>query len=280
MKKLRKIAIIGVGLMGGSIGLAVRRKGIAREIVGICRRQVSARRALEAKACDKVTLDFHAGLDGADFVIIATPVGKISRMAEKIAKYAPKDAIVTDVGSTKGFIVNNIERILPEHIKFVGSHPMAGSEKTSVLNADEDLFNNSLCIVTKTKNTEKAALSEVKGFWQALGARTVILSPKMHDVNIAFASHLPHVVSSVLARSLDKENLRYVSTGFKDTTRIAASDPQLWQDIFMTNREFVLKAIRKYRVKLYEFEKQLSSKKGRELNRFLRKAKSVRDKLT
>lgn len=279
MKQFNKIAIIGVGLIGGSIGLAVKRKRIAKEVVGICRRRVSARAALKVGSVDAATLNYREGLEGADFVIIATPVGKIIDIARKVIKYANNDIVLTDVGSTKKVIVKEIEKIVPPYVKFVGSHPMAGSEKRGVEAAYGGLFKKSICIVTKTKKTNEKALDAVRRFWEKVGACCKILSPAKHDYYISFVSHLPHVAASALTVAAEPNSLRYASTGFKDTTRIAASDPFLWKDIFMTNKDALMDSLYEYRKALERIETSIKRGNLKSLTDILKRSKEIRDRL-
>jgi len=281
MKRFNKIVIIGVGLIGGSIGLAVKRKKLAKTVVGICRRKVSAKAALKSRAVDVATLSYEKGLKDADLVIVATPVGKIVDAAKRITKFSKGKIIVTDVGSTKEKIVKETSRILPRHIKFIGAHPMAGSEKSGISNANKNLFVNSICILTKTPKTDKRALGIVKEFWQSLGASCRILSPAQHDYYIALISHLPHIVAASLAATVSfrPESLNYASTGFKDTTRIAASPANLWQDIFMTNRARILSSLAGFKKILAQIEHSIRVGDEKYLKNLLMKSKKVRDKL-
>ena len=279
MARFNKIAIIGVGLIGGSIGLAVKKKKLAKQVVGICRRKISARSALRKKAVDKVTLDYKEGLKGADLVIIATPVGRVIDIAEKVIKNSEGNLILTDVGSTKEMIVKEIEKIVPSRIRFIGSHPMAGSEKNGVSSADEDLFKNSVCVVTKTGKTDNEALNKVKRFWSDIGATCRVLSPAKHDYYISFISHVPHIVAMALASSVHPDSLRYASTGFKDTTRVASSDPILWHDIFVSNAKSIKVALSRYKKILNEIEKNISGNKREALINILTRSKIIRDKL-
>jgi len=279
MKKFNRIAIVGVGLIGGSLGLAIKKNKIAKKVVGICRRKVSLKAAVKSGACDIVTLNYKKGLKGADFVIIATPVGRIVNIAKKVIKHVKSNVILTDVGSTKEIIVNRIEKIVPSHVKFVGSHPMAGSEKSGVKFAQHDLFKDSVCIVTKSKKTNKKALNTVKKFWKTIGTTSKVLSPANHDRYISFVSHLPHVAAIALTVAAESGSLEYASTGFRDTTRIASSDPLLWQDIFMTNRKSIIKSISKYKKILREIEISIKGKNKKFLRSILKKSKDIRDRL-
>jgi prephenate dehydrogenase len=248
MKLFDKITIIGVGLIGGSIGLAARRRRVAREVTGVFRRRSTMVKALRAGAVDDATMDIARGVIGADLIIVASPVGSIPELALEAARYAKPGAIITDVGSTKAWIAGRMERCLRgTSVRFVGSHPMAGSEKTGVLSAREDLLEGSACIVTRTASTDAAALRRVAALWKALGARVSVLSPDEHDRAVSFVSHLPHIVAFALALSVPEGQLRYAAEGFRDTTRVASSDPALWSDIFLTNRKEIARSAAAFR---------------------------------
>ena len=275
----KKITIIGVGLIGGSIGLAAKKRKLAKEIVGVCRRESSRKKALKYKACDKATLSLKDGVRGADLVIIATPVGKIIGIAKEVMHSAGNKMILTDVGSTKEMIVKEIGGVAPERVRFVGSHPMAGSEKNSVEFADSRLFDNSICIVTKNGKTDKRAFSTVKKFWTKLGATCKELSPQKHDRYISSVSHLPHIAAVALAVTAKAGSLKFAAGGFKDTTRIASSVPGLWRDIFVSNKKALLSSLREYKKALLGIERSIKNSDQGLLSKYLEKAKKIRDRI-
>jgi prephenate dehydrogenase len=248
MKKFNKITIIGVGLIGGSIGLAIKKHKAAGQVVGVFRRSSTLRKALRHKAVDKAVMDIAEGVKGADLIIIGSPVHSIPALAWEAARSAKPGAIITDVGSTKSWIVARLEKLLKgSSATFVGSHPMAGSEKTGVEFARGDLLEGSPCIVTRTVKTDRRALTKVAGFWKALGAKVDVMDPGEHDRAVSLVSHLPHIVAFSLAGAVPEKALRYAAEGFKDTTRVASSDPVLWSDIFLTNKAEVVKAARLFK---------------------------------
>lgn len=242
----KKVTIIGVGLIGGSIALAVRKRKLAREVAGVFRRRETAKRALHCKAVDTATLDIKEGVKGAQFIIIAAPVHSVPILALQAARFADKGAVITDAGSTKSWIVSKIEKAIgkSKNVSFVGSHPMAGSEHTGVEFARSDLLEGSPCIVTRTPRTNKDALTKIVKFWKALGARVEVMDPKAHDRTVSLISHLPHIVAFSLAGCVPEKAIRYAAEGFKDTTRVASSDADLWADIFLSNKEEVLRSVR------------------------------------
>jgi len=282
MAQFKKVTIIGVGLIGGSIGLAIRKKRIADEVVGVFRHESTLKRALKCNAVDKATMFIEGGVNGADLIIVTSPVHSIPKIIKLAAKYAKKGAVITDAGSTKAWIVNSVEKSLvrSRKVHFVGSHPMAGSEHAGVEFAKADLFKNAPCIVTKTAATDKASLKKVIKFWSSIGAVVKVMSPAAHDKSVSLISHLPHIVAFGLAGSVPLRELQYAAEGFKDTTRVASSDPELWADIFLTNKREILKAGRLFEGYYKDILKAISKDDHKKTVKFLNKAKLKRDALS
>ena len=281
MKLFNKVTIIGVGLIGGSIGLGIKKRALAKEVIGVFRRPSTLKKALKSKAVDRGTLYIADGVKDADLIILATPVYSIPKLANEVIKYAKRGAIVTDVGSTKEWIVSEIEKKLGRSpaVSFVGSHPMAGSEHGGVEFAKEYLLDGAPCIVTKTKRTNKKAFDKVVKFWKALGAKVELTDPKSHDRSVSLVSHLPHVVAFGLAGAVPKDFYKYAAEGFRDTTRVASSDPRLWADIFMTNKKEVLRSVSAFEKYFKKIVAALSKNDYRRVVGLLEKAKAKRDKL-
>ena len=271
----RKVAIVGTGLIGGSLALSIKKKRIASEVVGVSRHKKSLAAAKRIGAIDKGSLNLRIIKD-ADLIILATPVNMILNLAAKISKISGTDAIITDVGSTKQEIVAKLESIFPN---FVGSHPLAGSEKRSISNADSEMFIGSVCILTPTRKTKRPALKRIKRFWNRLGATTIDLSPENHDKILYFTSHLPHIAAFSLIESVLHQYLEFASGGLKDTTRIAASDRELWADIFLSNRKNILKGIVVLEKNLANIKSALNNKDRKSLIKILKRAKKKREKL-
>ena len=271
----KKVAIVGTGLIGGSLALSIKKKRIASEVVGVSRHKKSLAAAKRIGAIDNGSLNLRIIKD-ADLIILATPVNVILNLAAKISKIAGTDAIITDVGSTKQEIVAKLESIFPN---FVGSHPLAGSEKRSISNADSEMFIGSVCILTPTRKTKRPVLKRIKGFWNLLGATTIDLSPENHDKILAFTSHLPHILAFSLIESVPHPYFKFASGGLKDTTRIAASDSQLWADIFLSNRKNILKGIVALEKNLANIKSALNNKDRKSLIKILKRAKGKREKL-
>lgn len=276
--KLSKVAIVGVGLIGGSLGMAIRASGCPARRVGIGRRRSTLDMALAYDAVDEVTLDMAEGVCGADLVVVCTPIGVMRPMFEAMAGHLSAGCLVTDVASTKAEVVRMAERILPEGVRFVGSHPIAGSEKTSVEFARADLFQKAVCIVTPTRRSDPAAVRDLLALWAGVGGHPYTLSPSRHDQILARVSHLPHAVAAALVLLADAGKVtRYAGTGFGDTTRIASGDPALWRDIFGSNRAAVLKAIDALDRELKRFRKIVKTGDDKALLSWLAKAKVTRD---
>lgn len=279
MKKFNKITIIGVGLIGGSIGLAIRKRRIAREVVGVFRHGSTMKRALKARAVSRGSMSVSEGVKGADLIIISPLVHFIPGLIREAARHAKKGAIITDVGSTKGWIVHEVEKGLKGNNKvfFVGSHPMAGSEHTGVEFARADLLEDAPCIVTKTAKTNKKALKKVMDFWVSLGAKVKVMSPAAHDRSVSLISHLPHIVAFGLAGAVPEKEYAYAAEGFKDTTRVASSDAYLWTDIFLTNKKEIARAGRLFEKYYKKILKAVSEGDYRATVRALAAAKVKRD---
>ena len=275
MRLFNKVAIIGTGLIGGSLGLAIKKNKLAREVVGVSQHKNSLKRALKMKAIDRGSLSLDI-IKGADLLILATPVNKIIYFRKKIAKFVDKDCIVTDVGSTKQEIVVSLDNVF---LNFVGGHPLAGSEKRGIANSNAGIFKGSLCILTPTGKTSRFGLAKIKKLWAKVGARIVFMSPKEHDRILSLTSHLPHVVAFSLINSVPLEALKLASGGLKDTTRVAASDALLWKDIFLSNKENVLKSINLFQDNLLKIKGAIRKGDEKSLINILNQAREKRGKL-
>lgn len=279
MKLFDKIAIIGVGLIGGSLGMAIKKKGLAREVIGIVRRKKTIIEAIKRGAIDKGTRDLTA-IKEADLIILATPVNTIINLLPKVTRLAKKGAIISDVGSTKEEIFKKVNNLFKKKsIDFVGTHPLAGIEKKGIIFAKSELFQGTLCILTCLKNTKPRTIKKLKRLWQKIGTRVIFLDPQEHDLILAFVSHLPHIAAFSLINTIPKEYFNFASTGLKDTTRIAASDPLIWRDICLTNRDALLKAIKEFQKTLEKFKYLIRKKNSKGLKDILEKAKLKRDGL-
>jgi prephenate dehydrogenase len=277
------VAIIGVGLIGGSIGLALRERKLASRIVGIGRRTSSLQAALSRGCVTEISTSISEGVRQADLVVVCTPVEKIADHVTEAAAHCASGTIMTDAGSTKAEIVAKAESGLagkfPAHVPFVGSHPIAGSEKNGPEAASADLFDGRVVVITPTARTDPAATASIEQFWQALGARLIRMTPEEHDAIIARTSHLPHLVASALAATTPSngETLPLTGSGWADTTRIAAGDPELWRQILLANRGPTLNALADFETVLKAWRSALETANGPQLLALLQEGKLRRD---
>jgi len=281
--QFRKITIIGVGLLGGSIGLAVRRRKLAREAAGFVRRAASLKDCEKAGAVDFATTDLLAAVSNADLVILCTPLAQMHLLAEQFLPALKRGAIVTDVGSVKAGVVRELEPLIASAgAHFVGSHPMAGAEKTGVAAARENLFEKAACVLTPTKKSNSAAVRKLEQFWQSLGARVLKLDAAQHDLLVSRSSHLPHAVAAALANLVlnpanPKHQAALCATGFRDTTRIASGSPEMWRDIALANQKNLVKLVDAFVSELQKFQRALKSSDAGAISKFFEQAKLRRD---
>jgi prephenate dehydrogenase len=273
------LTIVGVGLIGGSIGLAAKRRGLARRVLGVGRQQSSLDEALAVGAIDAAFLDPAAAVHQAQVSVFCTPVDQIAAQVVALAPGCAPGTLLTDAGSTKADIVSGINGKLPDGIAFVGSHPLAGSEKKGPRFASPDLFHGRLTVVTPAAHTPAGAVERTIEFWKGLGARVRVMSPAAHDQALAVTSHLPHLVAAALAGVLPAELHELCATGFRDTTRVAAGDPALWSAIFSHNCGSILNALDGMQQRLLDFRKALASNDRIALDALLAQAKRTRDAL-
>jgi prephenate dehydrogenase len=273
MRIFRKVAIVGTGLIGGSLALAIKKKRLCAWVVGVSRKKSTLALAKKKGAIDQGSC--HLGIiRAADLVILATPVSMILKQAPIIKKLIKRDCLVTDVGSTKEQIVSKLEKFFKH---YVGSHPLAGSEKRGMIHADAKIFKGTLCILTPTKKTDRQDLRKIKKLWEALGAKVVSLGPLNHDRALSFISHLPHIAAFCLMQAVPAKYLPFASSGLKDSTRIAASDSRLWEDIFLSNQKNILASISSFQDSLSRIKSAISRKDKRLLSAILKSAKAKRE---
>jgi len=291
-RPFRTIVIIGVGLIGGSIGMAVRKKRLAETVIGVGPREDELKRAVALKAIDAYATDdrkIKKAVEGADLVVLAAPVGRLETAARDLSSALPKKTVVTDVGSVKGALVRRLEESFSSDAsgrsRFVGGHPIAGRETSGVGAASAGLFSDALCILTPTGRTDPKAIETVKRFWEAIGARTVSMDPDAHDRILAIVSHLPHLVAYALVNTvldLQSKNgdlLSYSGGGLRDFTRVAASSPEMWRDICLFNRDNLLAVIEAFEIILDRLKRLMVEGNGEALRREFERAKAVKEKL-
>ena len=279
MKRWNSVAIVGVGLIGGSIGLALHQRGLAKQVVGIGRDLKKLRKSRRLGAVDLIHDDISRGVAEADLIIVCTPVQSVTTHVLQAADSCRLGTLITDVGSTKSNIVSVLKSQLPKRATFVGSHPLAGSEKAGCEHARADLFDDRVVVVTPTRDLPRQAIGTIIRFWKSLGTRVIEMSPRRHDQAIAMTSHLPHVLASALAASTHRDLLPLTAMGWFDTTRIASGDVELWKQILMDNRSHVLKSLTKFEKVLGSLRTALDSKNTRAIKRILTTGKENRDAL-
>jgi prephenate dehydrogenase len=245
----KKIAIIGVGLIGGSIALAIKEEGFRCRIIGIGRSEERLVKAKKKGIIDEYSTVPSDGVEDADLIILSTPVGKFEGIMSAIRAKIKSGAIVTDAGSVKGEVIRRLDPIIPDGVSFVGAHPISGGESSGFESATSDLFKGALCIITPVDNTDRHALEVVSNLWRAMGSNVRYMGPEEHDLIYASVSHLPHIIAYTLVNTiLDIKDglLSYGGSGLRDMTRIAMSPAELWRDICIYNRDNILNALRSF----------------------------------
>jgi cyclohexadieny/prephenate dehydrogenase len=281
-KPFQRIAIIGPGLLGGSIGMAVRKRKLAKEVVAWGRRIESAREAVKRRAADVAAETPAEAVKGADLVIICTPVGSMQSLAREMKPKLAKGCIVTDVGSTKYDVVKHLSHILSGKACFIGSHPMAGAERDGIQAARANLFDGSVCILTPLPRTRTAPLKRLADFWQALGCQLRSTTPAEHDEIVAYISHLPHLTAAALVNLVGHrkaEAYNFIGNGFRDMTRIASGPAEMWTEIAMSNHEEIRRCTDRLIEELETIRRSLANRSDIELRAYLRRAKQQRDDL-
>lgn len=282
---IQRLAIIGVGLMGGSLALALRQAKQVREIVGYGRGLGNLQDAVARGVIDRVVTSLDAAVRDADMVILSTPVGVMGEALGALATHLPASAVITDVGSVKSTVIHSARVALGDKFKnFVPAHPMAGSEKSGAQAAQTDLYRHQRVILTPVAETDPEAIEKVRAMWIAVGAQVSHLDPDQHDAILALTSHLPHLMAFGLMDLLtqhaqEQDVLQWIGNGLRDMTRIAASDPVMWRDICLTNRDAVLAALSQYREELDTLTAAIERGDGAWLKDLFARAKQQRDSL-
>lgn len=282
-QKLKKVVLIGVGVMGGSFTRDLLHLKLTRHVVGMDRSSQALQDGLKIGAITHVEKKLSSALQSADLVIMATPVLATQEILKKIARYVDSKTLVIDLGSTKQKIMTLSESYFPKG-NFIGCHPMAGTEKSGVKESRRDLFRGKICFLSSHKKTSRSFLNKAKKLWQNLGTKVLFLEANVHDRQLAYTSHLPHAVAYVLVQSVAgsvvKKNFQtQVGGGFKDTTRIAASDAIMWRDIFLDNRKEILAAMNCFESEWKKLKIALQRERVDEIEGYIAKAASFRRQL-
>lgn len=282
MQDFKKITIIGVGLIGGSLGLAIKALADSPKIAGVARHSDTIQKALEVGAINEGFTSPVEAVRDADLVFVATPISAIVATIREIIPYLKPGVIITDVGSIKSKIVKSVEAFIPKELEFIGGHPMAGSEQQGVSFASATLFKNSYYLMTPTKQTNTEAFKKLHSLLTSIGAQVLAVDPEKHDKIVSTISHLPHILSAALVnlasqQTTESKNLLLIAAGgFRDMTRIAASDPDMWRDICVENSAAILETLEEFKKNLAIFQEDIAKANGKELWTRFKKAQSVR----
>jgi len=279
VKDLRQITVVGLGLLGGSVSLAIRRSFAHVQVVGFSHRETTRDKARELSVAGEIAGDLHAAVAGSDIVILATPVRTFEQQFRDMAPALKDGAIVTDVGSTKTLVHKWAAARLPGTAHYVGSHPIAGSEQRGVEFSRDDLFDQATCIITKTPRTNDQAAGVVEQFWQRIGCLTQTMTPQRHDRIFAAVSHVPHLVAAALVNATDPADLKQAGKGFIDTSRVASGPANIWTDIVTTNTRNVVAGIDRVIESLNTIKKAVGNDDDREIMALLERARSRRAEL-
>jgi cyclohexadieny/prephenate dehydrogenase len=278
-----KIALIGIGLIGGSIARDARQRGLARHIVAATRSAETAKKANELKLADHCGTDLAAAVKDADLVVVCTPVGACGAATKAIAKSLKPGCIVSDVGSVKQAVIADMQPHIPAGVHFVPAHPVAGTEYSGPEAAILDLFQGRNCILTPLPGVDAAAADRLEAFWRALGSDVNRMDPAHHDRILAITSHLPHLIAYTIVGTADdlgghlnSEVLKYAAGGFRDFTRIAASDPTMWRDVFMNNKEAVLEVLQRFQEDLFYLQRAIRWGEGDKLFDLFTRTREIR----
>lgn len=281
--RFKKVAIIGVGLLGGSLGQALRQRRLAGEVVGYVRRTAAVTECERRGAVNRATTDLSEATRGADLVVLCTPVGRMRELADALMPALKPGALVTDVGSVKGTVVREVgPRVRRAGGEFIGSHPMAGAEKMGVAYARAGLFVDAVCVVTPTARTSAKGLGRVEKLWRQVGARVLRMAPAAHDRLVARSSHLPQALAATLAayvldRRRDERQRKLCAGGFRDSTRVASGSPEMWRDIMLANRDSLARALREFGDRLKTLRQAVERGDATAIGALLESAKCQRD---
>jgi len=276
------VTIVGVGLLGGSLGLALKARGLCRVVRGVGRRQVSLDAALARTAIDEASLDLAPAVAGADLIVVCTPAALVPETLDQIRRACSSSAAITDVASTKAAICAHADRLWPERRRFIGSHPMAGSEKFGPEHATADLYEGCVAILEPLEEQDPEVHETVRALWAAVGASVVELRPEQHDMLVARTSHIPHIVAALTAElaACARGVPSVIGNGFRDTTRVAAGRPEIWRDICLTNRQAIVTGLDDLAARLTAVRNAIESGSAGELEAFFESARSVREQVT
>ena len=275
------VTIIGVGLIGASCALVLKERGLCSTVCGYGRKEANLKQAKEQGIINEYSLEIRKACEHADLVILSTPVGLFKKIVHEIRDVLKKNTLITDVGSVKGSLVNELEELMPEGVRYIGSHPIAGSDRSGIAHARADLFDGARCIVTPTARSEKSTVQQITTLWESCGGNVEIMDPMLHDEIYAAVSHLPHLIAYALVNTVGDSNaeyLKYAGPGFRDTTRIALSSPELWRDIALLNGDNLIALIERFGSNLGMIVSLIKNADAAGLEHEFSKARTLREK--
>ena len=279
----KKVALIGLGLIAGSVALAIRRAGLAETISGYSRSAETRDIVREIKFCDEICDSAEDVVKDADLVILAVPVGAMAAVAKEIGPHLKAGATLSDVGSVKASVIKGVSPFVPEGVHFIPAHPIAGSERSGPHSGFAELFDHRWCILVPVENTDETALADLRAFWEALGSNVEVMEAQHHDLVLAVTSHAPHLIAYTmvgvaddLSRVTDKEVINFSAAGFRDFTRIAASDPTMWRDVFLNNKEATLEILGRFTEELFDLQRAIRQGDGDYLHDYFTRTRAIR----
>jgi len=276
MKDIRQLSVIGLGLLGGSISLAALRSFTRIKVTGYTHRPSTRTKARRLAVSTDIVDCIRSSVCCADLVVLAAPIITFEKIFSEIADSLPSGCIVTDVGSTKMLPHRWAARYLPKKVRYIGSHPIAGSEQRGIEFARDDLFEGAMCILTTTKKSNKQAVQTLRSFWSKLGCSVKSMTPAEHDRIFANVSHVPHITAAALINANDNEELKFAGKGFMDTSRIASGPVNIWSDVLLTNVNNTTKGIDKIIAELMKIKKAIQKENKQEIEQLLEKARTKR----
>ena len=278
-----RVALVGLGLIASSMAHAMRDGGLAREIVGHARSPETRATAMEIGLCDRVTETAAEAVQGADLIVLATPIGVMEQVAQEIAPHLAPGATLTDVGSVKRAVIDAVSPHVPEGVHFIPGHPLAGTEQSGPRAGFAGLFRNRWCLLLPSQSVDPEAVDRLRRYWEAMGAHVDEMDPDHHDLVLAVTSHAPHLIAYTmvgvaddLRRVTDSEVIKYSAAGFRDFTRIAASDPTMWRDVFLTNKDATLEILGRFTEELFALQRAIRTGDGAHLHEYFTRTRAIR----
>ncbi|MFG6515992.1 prephenate/arogenate dehydrogenase family protein [Sulfitobacter sp. 1A13496] len=278
-----RVALIGLGLIASSLFWAMKRGGLAGEVTGYARSDETRATAREIGLCDRVCDSAAEAVAGADLVVLCVPVGVMGTVAAEIAPHLAPGATVTDVGSVKADVIAQVGPHLPEGVHFIPAHPLAGTEHSGPRSGFAELFDNRWCLLVPVEGTDKDAIARLRALWEGVGANVEEMDAEHHDLVLAVTSHAPHLIAYTmvgvaddLRRVTDSEVIKYSAAGFRDFTRIAASDPTMWRDVFLTNKDATLEILGRFTEELFALQRAIRTGDGEHLHAYFTRTRAIR----